>query len=305
MKIVKGIINILLILFIMLDLLALTFTRVIKQEIKPTTIRKVVTKIDYGDEIDKIIDENLNFSDITKEALNFMGLNEKTLNRVSTSEATKDFLGIYVANATSYLLGSDEEIKITKDDLKNLINKNIPIIEEDMPSWAKDFIDKNQTSIDKYIDQNGEEIISLLPQPKDVLKDVKKEDIVIYEDVTLEDVTTTITKITSPKTFSALVVCGFIALAILIIINFKAKKWAKYVFIISLTYTIIILLAKFIIMPIISSIGQNIAEVKDVIPYLLSSINSVLWICLIVSIIVSITSILFYKINFNKKEAAL
>lgn len=305
MKIVKGITNILLILFIMLDLLALTFTRVIKQEIKPTTIRKVVTKIDYGDEIDKIIDENLNFSDITKEALNFMGLNEKTLNRVSTSEATKDFLGIYVANATSYLLGSDEEIKITKDDLKNLINKNIPIIEEDMPSWAKDFIDKNQTSIDKYIDKNGDEIISLLPQPKDVLKDVKKEDIVIYEDVTLEDVTTTITKITSPKTFSALVVCGFIALAILIIINFKAKKWAKYVFIISLTYTIIILFAKFIIMPIISSIGQNIAEVKDVIPYLLSSISSVLWICLIVSIIVSITSILFYKINFNKKEAAL
>ncbi len=301
----KKIISILLSLLIMVDILAFTFVRVAKKEFRPTYIRKIVTKIEVDEGLGKQIMDKISFTDIIKEALGFLGISDKTFDKIANSEGTKDFIGIYVANATSYLLGSDEEIPITKEDIKNLINKNVPIIKEEMPSWGKDFIEKNKESVDKYIDKHGDDIISLLPKAKDLMHDVKQEEIIVYKSLTLKDVTNVIVTVTNPQTSYLLIGGAVILLMILIILNLKAKKWAKYIFVISTIYALLLLVAKFVVMPIINNFSKDMSSLQEVIPYILSSITSTLWIFFFSSAIISILSILFYKINFTKKETAL
>ena len=299
----KKFLNFLLGLLSFLILLALTFAITIKKEFKPETLKKTLVNTDFSFILDDMDEEDKEILEAVEEALTYMKIPSNISKKLLNSPGTKNFIGIYLSNTVDYLLDDSKNIPLTGNDIKELFKSNLDIIQSELPSQDKKFLEKYENEMYEYIDKNGKEILAFFPEPKEILKDFDTESITIYNNITLKDLTNFITFITSNNFITALSISLGLIFIIIIAINLKNQKYLPVIANTLFTYFIFIGIVLILIY-----LGLN--YIVNDIPILYEFIKNTLnyfWIGLITSLIISIIFRIIYSTlkrkHSNKKLA--
>lgn len=140
--------------------------------VKPETIREVVTTIDYQ----KVLEDNgIDLGSSMEE----FGIPSDAVNQIMQTDAVGDVIELYVKEIEAAIAGEDVSY-ITPDAIKQIAGENLPALvdiifdyipEEEIPEdMTKEEIKAEvETAFTEYIDTNAEEIISYLPDVKEVI----------------------------------------------------------------------------------------------------------------------------------------
>ena len=179
MKALKVIGNIFGVLFAVILSLVLLVTLIVSPVVtaasdfvKPETIRKIVTTVDYETIlVDNGIDLGASMEDF--------GIPTEAVTEIMKTDAVGDVVELYVKEIEAAFAGSDESY-ITADAIKQIANENLSdlvdiifdfIPEEDIPEdvTLEEMKTEVETVFTEYIDTNAEEIVSFLPDVKEII----------------------------------------------------------------------------------------------------------------------------------------
>ena len=138
---VKTFLAIILAILALVGLIGLTGCYTLKHYLNSDVIKKTITDNDFSKVLDNVYEENKELLDKTKEIFRVFNIPENAISEVINSDATKNFIGIYAANSVGALLGEEEQKALTKEDLKSLIKDNLDIVQRNMPSEEKEFLE--------------------------------------------------------------------------------------------------------------------------------------------------------------------
>lgn len=298
MKQLKTFLALLLSIVCFVLLLWFTGCYTVKHYINSDVIKKTITDADFSDVLNNIYQENEELLNNTKKVFEVLNIPEDAISQVINSDATKNFLSIYVANSVDAILGSDEEKNITKDDLKTLIKDNLDIIQREMPNEEKAFLENYENVAYNYIDEYGDEIISYFPTPKEIISKVNQEDIKIYNNLTLKDAIKYLNILTSSTTL--IIEAIIIGVILLLIYVLKRKiRWAKYYTFIFGLYSILMTMVLVILTTFVKNILVQELNIASLINYVIDGISKMLFAFIIGGSLLTVISLIFY---IKKKE---
>ena len=259
------------------------------------TIKQLITNNDFSTVLNDLYQDNEEILDDTKEVFKALNIPEDAIEQVINSDATKNFIGIYASNTVDALFGEEEEKVLTKDDLKALIKDNLDIIQQQMPSEEREFLESYENQAYDYIDLYGDEIISYFPTPKEIMGNVDQSQIVLYENVSLKDVIDFINLITSVK-FLMMFVLVILGTLLLIYLLKRKVRWARYYTFIFAFYSFIMIAIEIVLLTVFKgTIMESLKEFATIANYLINGLSKTIWMFIIPSLIIAIASYIFYR----------
>ncbi len=304
MKVLKVFICVLITILCIFTLSIGTMSLIAKKNLDSKQIKKIIDDNGIDFILESLDKDDKALLDSTKKFLVEVGIPKEAIDDVLNSKGTKNFISTYISNCVSYLLNENEEIPLTKKDLKELISSNIDVIETSMNKQEKEFIDIGKKAIYDYIDKKGDKIIAFFPTPKDLLGEIDQSQITVYNNLSLKDITEKISFFISNKFLLTTICISIAAIVVLILTNLKRRVWAKYLIAIGFTYSAIMLIIKLIIDVAIKLVLSDYnKKTLDVIKYIANNCSNYLWISIISSLIISIILCIIY--GLRKKELTI
>lgn len=293
MRIIKFILNLLLSILCIFSLTIFSLSTTLKKHIDKDYVQSIIHDMDLSLILEQ---QNIEIVNTIGEVLKLVGVPEESIDAVVNSKPTKDFIGVYASNCITYLL-YDEEILITKDDIKQLLENNFNIIEDSLADKEQLIFKYLKEMIIEYIDSHGDELAAKFPSPKEVLKN---GDIEIYSGISLKDLSKKISFAISDKVIVSSIIVAIISLLSLIILNLSKRRWAKKLSIVFILYSLIILGIEFIIQTSKVLLIDDTDVNSKAIINIFNSFSNMISYSLFISIILSITLFIIYKLR--KKE---
>ncbi len=276
-------------------LIGFTACYTISHYVSGETIKKMITDNDFSTVLNDLYQENEEILEGTKQVFEALNIPSDAIEQVINSDATKNFIGIYASNTVDALFGNEEEKVLTKEDLKSLIKDNLDIIQQQMPSEEKEFLENYENIAYDYIDEHGDEIISYFPTPKEIFGEVDQSKIKVYNDISLKQVIDFINLITSLK---FLIIYSLIILFVLLLIYLLKRKvrWARYYTGVFTTYSFIMIFVEVILLTVMkSTIMNELESFSTIVNYLINGLSKTIWMFIIPSLIIAIICYCFYR----------
>ena len=299
MQKLKTFLAIILSILALVGLVGLTGCYTLKHYLNSETIKKTITDNDFSKVLDNVYEENQELFDKTKEVFAVFNIPEDAISEVINSTATKNFIGIYVANSVTALLGEEEQKALTKEDLKSLVKDNLDIVQKNMPTEEKEFLENYENKAYEYLDLHGDEIVSYFPDPKEILNDVNKDEIKIYQNITLKDVLSFINFI-SNSTFLIIMALSILLILLLIYVLKRKIRWAKYYTFIFGTYTLLTVMIDVFLTTFVKEVlAMELKEFASLTNYVIDGVSKMLFTYIIGASIIAVICLIFY---LKKKE---
>ena len=149
--------------------------------VKPETIRETVTKID----IQKIlVDNNIDLG----AAMEDYGIPSEAVGEIMKTDAVGEVVELYAKELGAAISGEDVSY-ITPDAIKQIADENLSdlvdiaysfVSEENLPedTTIEEVKTKVKTGLKEYVDTNAEEIVSFLPNPKEIIVETVNTEII-------------------------------------------------------------------------------------------------------------------------------
>ena len=306
MKKLKTFINVIIIFFITVLMCVLTAILIIRKQLTKDAITDLVMKNDTR-VITEALENNSNpIISQTEKILKQVGFPEDTISDLINSDGTKNFLSIYVSNSINYLLKLDNEIPITTEDLKDLVDSNIDVLSSKLDGEEKVLFDEYSGSFYQYIDKHSNELIQFFPTAKDLLEQVKQDEVFVYKNITLKQVLDVLKMINRPKLLYT-IIFGIMFLSIMLIaLNWKTRKWLKHFLIVLSIYSVLLVIVELIVwLAKKLEMFDLFKSLEDLVSYVVTIIVNDLWIYISVAVIVDIVFIIVYQLmkrNIVNKE---
>ena len=203
--------------------------------VKPETIRETVTKID----IQKVlVDNNIDLG----ASMEDYGIPSEAVGEIMKTDAVGEVVELYAKELTAAISGEDVSY-ITPDAIKQIADENLSdlvdiaysfVSEENLPedTTIEEVKTKVKTGLKEYVDTNAEEIVSFLPNPKEI----------IVETVNTEIIETI--RYVQNGTFTTALWIAIAVLSLLILgcrwPRFKGFMWLGVVFLLGAAFTFVL-----------------------------------------------------------------
>lgn len=146
---------------------------------QPKTITNVITSIDY----EKVLVQEGDLEDSMLE----YGIPAESVNELMKSQAVKDVITLYAEDFSAALSGDEIDKSLTPEAIKKVLADNIDEVADIAYSAIKDQakVEKEEikTALTTYVDENAENIVSYLPDAKEMF--VETVDVQVVETVKL------------------------------------------------------------------------------------------------------------------------
>ena len=269
-------------------LLVLTLSLVIKKEVNRDTIKEALRDTDFSFIKESLGEDTEEIIDAIEEILTYVDIPDNIVDKLLNSEGTKNFVGVYISNMIDYFLDNKNNVPLTGEDLKNLIKDNLDIIQSELPSKNKEYLEEYESNIYKYIDENEEDIISLFPEPKEIFSEVDLDTVKLNDQITLGDIVKGLSLVTSTNFIIILSLVIVLLLGIIVLLNIKTKNYLRVIantfftyFILVLILIIIVFIAKYIL----TDIPTLNVFIKNMITYFTISLVSSLVLSIILRVV--------------------
>ena len=269
-------------------LLVLTLSLVIKKEVNRDTIKEALRDTDFSFIKESLGEDTEEIIDAIEEILTYVDIPDNIVDKLLNSEGTKNFVGVYISNTIDYFLDNKNNVPLTGEDLKNLIKDNLDIIQSELPSKNKEYLEEYESNIYKYIDENEEDIISLFPEPKEIFSEVDLDTVKLNDQITLGDIVKGLSLVTSTNFIIILSLVIVLLLGIIVLLNIKTKNYLRVIantfftyFILVLILIIIVFIAKYIL----TDIPTLNVFIKNMITYFTISLVSSLVLSIILRVV--------------------
>ena len=241
------------------------------------------------------------FIEEMRNFLELVSIPSDTIDSVLNSQATKNFIGKYTYDILNYMIYQEEQASITKDDLIRLATDNFYVIDAKLQENHKSFSEKEKQKIIAFINEYGGEVMSFFPTANVFLKKMEEGNIIVYQNITLKDVTSSLKIFLSTTNIcialSILLICAFL----LVFLHFNSKKYIVY-----LKNTILIYIFLFVFVEIImGTVGKDFLMNKwesanTFINYFVNAVSKNLWFLLLTAIVFLLILTIMQKLG--KKE---
>ena len=269
-------------------LLVLTLSLIIKKEVNRDTIKEALRDTDFSFIKESLGEDTEEIIDAIEEILTYVDIPDNIVDKLLNSEGTKNFVGVYISNTIDYFLDNKNNVPLTGEDLKNLIKDNLDIIQSELPSKNKEYLEEYESNIYKYIDENEEDIISLFPEPKEIFSEVDLDTVKLNDQITLGDIVKGLSLVTSTNFIIILSLVIVLLLGIIVLLNIKTKNYLRVIantfftyFILVLILIIIVFIAKYIL----TDIPTLNVFIKNMITYFTISLVSSLVLSIILRVV--------------------
>lgn len=241
------------------------------------------------------------FIEEMRNFLELVSIPSDTIDSVLNSQATKNFIGKYTYDILNYMIYQEEQASITKDDLIRLATDNFYVIDAKLQENHKSFSEKEKQKIIAFINEYGGEVMSFFPTANVFLKKMEEGNIIVYQNITLKDVTSSLKIFLSTTNIcialSILLICAFL----LVFLHFNSKKYIVY-----LKNTILIYIFLFVFVEIImGTVGKDFLMNKwesanTFINYFVNAVSKNLWFLLLTATVFLLILTIMQKLG--KKE---
>ncbi len=274
-------------------LIVFTFCFVLRSKLSKESILKAVNDNDLSVFITKI--DNQELLDISRKVFKTLSMPEDSIEQVLNSKATKNFLGIYTFNAINAVIDPNgQDIKVTKEDIEALVKDNILILQQDLSKEEQVFLESYEEKAYEYLDSHADEIINMLPSPKDIMNKIDQDNLMLYENISLKDVTDFIRLIKS-NVFLISLACGILLLLFIIYLLVR-KRCFKYYASLGFVYSFLMVLVEIVILTVLKSeYLDKLASFGDLVNNLINSLSKSIWLFIIPGFIISIICSVIYK----------
>lgn len=149
--------------------------------VKPETIREVITTVDYEK---VLVDNDIDLGSSMEE----FGIPADAVTQIMKTDAVGDVVELYVKEIEAAIAGKEENY-ITPDAIKQIADENLSdlvdiifdyIPEEEIPEdmTMEEMKTEVETMFTEYVDTNAEEIVSFLPNPKEIIVETVNTEII-------------------------------------------------------------------------------------------------------------------------------
>lgn len=302
----KTFLSIILVVICLIGLFIFTGSYVLKRELSEDVIQNAIVDNDFSVFLDDVMKNNQELVETSEEIFKALSMPEDSITRVINSDATKKFIGAYVSNTIDTIFSNDsKELSITIDDFKNLFKENIDILQSELPENEREFLESYEEKGYEYIDEHQDELLKMLPQPKDVIEKLDLTNVKINDKYNLNDLISFISFIRSTKFLMEIILV--IVVLMVIIFLLKRRKALKYYSVLFGIYSFLMIVCQVIILTVIKSAFMSSLEGTEVIVnYLVNGLSKTIWLCLLPTILLTIIFAVLYKKfklkNVIKKE---
>ena len=285
-------------LFVLLFFLTLTF--VLRISLNPKTISQVVLDTDLSSIYNNMDIANQEVTKNIYDALNAIGIPKTTIDEVINSSGTKNFVAKYLTDTVSYLILGKDESPISEDDLIHLFEDNYEIISESLVKNNVTLLDEYKNVMNSYVVNNADTLISFFPTPKELLGKIKKEDIMIINNISLEDITNTLAFLISNKFLIFLIVMLIGVMFLLYLLNHRKSYQYRYYAVTFTTYAFLLTgVLIFLLTVFKSEFIDKLPNLIELANYLVNTLSKIISIEIVLVIIMAI---IFSSIYHKKKR---
>lgn len=295
---VKKIISWLLLISIIISSIFLTFILELKWNLQEQRIVSYLKKTDLTFILKTNDGEETDLLKNVKDYLALINIPEETIEKVLNSDVTKEFAGNYLKGILNSLIYQEKEFSITSNDLKELVDKNMPIIEETLKNKGKVLSEEEKKSIYNYVDEYSTEILDFFPVANKIITKLFEENVMITKDLSLENLTLIIRKLINPYiTIVTIIITLLLVFALWLINKNKRCYYFKILFFI---YALILIIVEILLGTIIKEkLMLELTSAASFINFLVNELSKNLWLLIIVTVLISF---ILSKIEKRGKE---
>ena len=208
------------------------------------------------------------------------------IEEVLNSEATKEFVGKYLANVFSYLIYQNEDVSITKEDVAHLVEKNFSIISDTLQAQGLTLSDEDKSKINAYVLEYGDRVLEFFPTANQILNKLMTQDIVLVNTVTLSDVTTFLRLILSPTFLISVLGILLFLLGTLWLIN-KGRR-CFYFKLYFFGFALLLVVSEILLGTIVKeTLMVRLESAETFINYMINEISKHVWIIILFAVVIS------------------
>lgn len=208
------------------------------------------------------------------------------IEEVLNSEATKEFVGKYLANVFSYLIYQNEDVSITKEDVAHLVEKNFSIISDTLQAQGLTLSDEDKSKINAYVLEYGDRVLEFFPTANQILNKLMTQDIVLVNTVTLSDVTTFLRLILSPTFLISVLGILLFLLGTLWFIN-KGRR-CFYFKLYFFGFALLLVVSEILLGTIVKeTLMVRLESAETFINYMINEISKHVWIIILFAVVIS------------------
>ena len=115
--------------------------------------------------------------DVGKDILAGMfgdSVSQEQIGAIMSSNAVKELIEAYTGDLTNAITGGNQEASFNADKIKSIVDDNIDeivqVLQENVPECANMSAEELKNNIQKAVNENAEQIISALPKPEELKK---------------------------------------------------------------------------------------------------------------------------------------
>ncbi len=238
------------------------------------------------------------FIEEMREFLEFLSIPSDTIDSVLNSKATKNFIGKYTYDVLNYIIYQEDKASITKDDLIQLATDNFYVIDAKLQENHKSFSEKDKQKIVNFIHEYAGEVMNFFPTANVFLKKMEEGNIIVYQNITLKDVTGLLKMFMSTTYICVALSVLLISAFCLVCLHFHSKKYILY-----LKNTILVYIFLFVFVEImIGTIGKDFLmnqweSANTFINYFMNALSKNIWFLLILATIFLIILTVIQKVE--------
>ena len=246
------------------------------------------------------------FIEEMRDFLELASIPPDTIDSVLNSQATKNFIGKYTYDVLNYMIYQEDKASITKDDLIHLATDNFYVIDAKLKENHRSFTEKDKQKIVAFINEYAGEVMNFFPTANSFLKKMEEGNIVVYQNITLKDVTTSLKIFLSTTNICIALSILLIGAFLLVFMHFNSKKYICY-----LKNTILVYIFLFVFIEIMmGTIGKDFLMNKwesanTFINYLVNAVSKNLWLLLITATVFLLILTIIEKVWKRLNEKSL
>ena len=208
------------------------------------------------------------------------------IEEVLNSEATKEFVGKYLANVFSYLIYQNEDVSFTKEDVAHLVEENFSIISDTLQAQGLTLSDEDKSKINAYVLEYGDRVLEFFPTANQILNKLMTQDIVLVNTVTLSDVTTFLRLILSPTFLISVLGILLFLLGTLWFIN-KGRR-CFYFKLYFFGFALLLVVSEILLGTIVKeTLMVRLESAETFINYMINEISKHVWIIILFAVVIS------------------
>jgi len=244
-------------------------------------------------------------NDLVEDTRNYflkLGIPENIIENVLNSEVTKEFIGKYTTTLLNYLIYKEDKIIITTEDIETLAEENFPVIEEALKVQGLSFTSALEAEIRQKIAEYSDDIMSFFPTANLILNKLEGNHIIVYKNITLENVTSFLNLVTSKKWLIIISSLTLVSVLILSLWHFRKKQFLKCLQMICFSYMGVCILIEILLGTIVKEkLMLKVESAASFINYLINALAKDIWLFIFGAFILGL---IFMRIKKGKKENA-